>query len=200
MHPVLQQAFDPYRPQLTGKPAEWCQLHPRQDDRLWSAQEVVEHLVLTCRSSSRVLEKRLERGQATADHGTPVQWLLQMVMLSFGQMPRGAPAPIFARPDQLHWPPMNGSELLELLRQEIDKMDSLIDQCRHRFGLQRIAPHFVLGPLRAISGAASTSSTSAIILTSCGASKNPSASPPQRKRTPSTLSATLPLKPLSTSI
>jgi hypothetical protein len=149
MHPVLQQVFDLYRPELTGKSAEWCQLHPRQDDRLWNAQEVVEHLVLTCRSSSRVLEKRLERGQPTADHGTPVQWLLQMVMLSFGQMPRGAPAPIFARPDLLHWPPMNGSELLELFRQEVDKMDSLIDRCRHRFGLQRIATHFVLGPLRA---------------------------------------------------
>ncbi len=148
MHPVLQHVFDSYRADLAGKPADWCQLHPLQDERLWSAQELIEHLVLTCRSSSRVLQKRLQRSQPTGDHSTPVQWLLQLLMLSFGRMPRGAPAPIFARPDQLHWPPMNGAELTELLRQEIDQMDSLIDQCRHRFGLQRVASHFVLGPLR----------------------------------------------------
>jgi hypothetical protein len=71
-----------------------------------------------------------------------------MVMLSFGKMPRGAPAPEFARPGQLQWPSMNGAELLELLRQEIERMDSLIDGCRQRFGLQRVASHFVLGPLR----------------------------------------------------
>jgi hypothetical protein len=148
MHPVLEQIFNTYRTELADKPAEWCQLHPHQDDRLWSARELVEHLVLTCRSCSRILGKRLERGQPTGDHSSPVQWVLQMVMLSFAQMPRGAPAPIFARPGQLHWPALNGAELLELLRQDLDQMDAIIDNCRRRFGLQRVASHFVLGPLR----------------------------------------------------
>jgi len=148
MHAVLQQVFDSYRANLSGKPTEWCQLHPRQDDRLWSAQELIEHLVLTCRSTSRVLSKRLERGRPTADRSSPVQWLLQVILLSLGQFPRGTPAPVFARPDQLHWPAMNGAELVELLRQEIDQMDALLDECRQRFGLQRVATHFILGPLR----------------------------------------------------
>jgi hypothetical protein len=148
MHPVLQQVFDSYRTELDDKPTEWCQLHPLQDERLWSAQDLIEHLALTCRSTSRVLEKRLERGHPTATRSTPVQWLLQMVILSSGHMPRGSPAPIFARPDQLHWPPMNGAELAELLRQEVDQMDSLIDRCRQRFGPQRVATHFLLGTLR----------------------------------------------------
>ena len=148
MHAVLQQVFDSWSAELSAAPAEWCQMHPLQDDRLWSAQELIEHLVLTCRSTSRVLSKRLERGRPTADHSTPVQWLLQMIILSFGHMPRGAPAPGFARPDQLHWQPTGGAQLLELLRQEIDQMDALLDQCRQRFGLQRVATHFMLGPLR----------------------------------------------------
>jgi hypothetical protein len=148
MHPALQQVFDPYRAELATKPAEWCQLHPRQNERLWSAQELVEHLVLTCRSTSRVLEKRLQRGRPTAERSTPVQWLLQLVVLSFGRMPQGTPAPVFARPDQLHWPPMNGAELTELLRQEIDQMDAHLDACRQRFGIQRVATHFLFGPLR----------------------------------------------------
>jgi hypothetical protein len=148
MHAVLQQVFDSWSADLSAAPAEWCQMHPLQDDRLWSAQELIEHLVLTFRSTSRVLSKRLERGHPTSDRSTPVQWLLQMIVLSVGHMPRGAPAPAFARPDQLHWTPMNGSALIDLLRQEIDQMDALLDQCRQHFGLQRVATHFMLGPLR----------------------------------------------------
>jgi hypothetical protein len=148
MHAVLQQVFDFWRAELSGASVEWCQMHPLQDDRLWSAQQLIEHLVLTFRSTSRVLSKRLERGRPTGDRGSPLQWVLQMTTLSFGHLPRGAPAPSFARPDQLHWNSMSGAELIELLRQEIDQMDGLLDQCRNRFGLQRVATHFVLGPLR----------------------------------------------------
>ncbi len=149
MHAVLQQVFDTYSAELSGKPADWCQLHPLQDERLWSAQELIEHLVLTLRSTSRLLNKRLDRGHPTSERSTPVQWFLQMALLSLGQMPRGAPAPAFARPDQLHWTAMDGAELVDLLRHEIDQMDALLDRCRERFGLQRIAAHFILGPLRA---------------------------------------------------
>lgn len=148
MHPVLQQVFEPYRAVLADKPAEWCQRHPNQDERFWSAQNLIEHLVLTCRSTSRVLEKRLERGRPTGGRNTIVQWLLQFVVLSFGHMPQGSPAPSFARPDLLHWPPMNGAELTDLLSQEIDRMDTLIDRCRQRFGPQRVATHFLLGTMR----------------------------------------------------
>jgi hypothetical protein len=148
MHPVLQQVFEPYRAALENKPPEWCQLHPHQDERLWSAQDLIEHLALTARSTSRVIEKRLERGRPTAGHSTAVQWLLQLLILSFGHMPQGSPAPVFARPDQLHWPPMTGAKLVEILRKEIEEMDSLIDSCRQRFGPQRVTSHFLLGPLR----------------------------------------------------
>lgn len=148
MHAVLQQVFNSYSTELSGKPADWCQLHPLQDERLWSAQELIEHLVLTCRSTSRVLLKRLERGRPTSGRSTMVQWLIQMIVLSFGHLPRGMPAPAFARPDQIQWPPMNGAELVDLLRQEIDEMDGLLDRCRQQFGLQRVATHFILGPLR----------------------------------------------------
>jgi Protein of unknown function (DUF1569) len=148
MHPVLQQVFDAYGPALADRSAEWCQHHPGQDERLWSAQELIEHLVLTCRSTTRELEKRLERGHPTRAHSTPLQWFLQLVVLSLGRMPRGVPAPIFARPEQLHWSAMSGSTLLEMLHQEMDRMDARISECRQRFGIQRVASHFLLGPLR----------------------------------------------------
>ncbi|HEY1806948.1 MAG TPA: DUF1569 domain-containing protein [Acidobacteriaceae bacterium] len=148
MHPVLQQVFNAYDPVLAPRPEEWCQRHPLRDERLWSAQELIEHVVLTCRSTTRELEKRLERGHPTRARSTPLQWLMQLVVLSFGQMPNGVPAPIFARPDQLHWSAMGGTELLATLRQEMERMDDRITQCRQRFGIQRVASHFLLGPLR----------------------------------------------------
>jgi hypothetical protein len=148
MHPVLQKVFDAYQPALTDRSAERCQMHPRQDERAWTAQELIEHLVLTCRSTTRELEKRLERGHPTRARSTPLQWFLQLVVLSFGRMPNGVPAPIFARPDQLHWSAMGGSELLAMLRQEMERMDGRITECRQRFGIQRVASHFLLGPLR----------------------------------------------------
>jgi len=148
MHPVLQQVFDAYGPALAGQPAEWCQRHPLQSERQWSAQELIEHLVLTCRSTTRELERRLERGHPTRARSTPMQWLMQLVVLTLGRMPNGVPAPIFARPDQLHWSPMTGGDLLEALRQEMERMDERIAQCRQSFGIQRVASHFLLGPLR----------------------------------------------------
>lgn len=148
MHPDLQQVFSAYGPALAGRSAEWCQLHPGPDDRQWSAQELIEHLVLTCRSTGRELEKRLERGHPTRARSTMLQRFLQLVVLSFGRMPDGVPAPIFTRPEQLHWSLMSGGTLLEKLREEMDRMDDHISECRQRFGIQRVASHFLLGPMR----------------------------------------------------
>lgn len=148
MHPVLQEVYQSYARPLANKPAAWCQLHPSDDERHWSAQDLIQHLVLVSRSTSRVIETRLQRGRPVRGHGTMLQRVLQIVVLSFGHMPRGTPAPPFARPGQLSWPSMNGNELLEILRQEMDQMDHLLDECRHRFGIQRAAAHFLLGPLR----------------------------------------------------
>jgi hypothetical protein len=148
MHPVLQEVYQSYARTLTGKPAAWCQLHPSEDERHWSAQDLIQHLVLVCRSTNRMLETRLQRGKPTRGHGSMVQRALQIVVLTFGHIPRGTPAPPFARPGQISWPSMNGDELLEILRQEMDQMDHLLDACRHLFGIQRAATHFLLGPLR----------------------------------------------------
>ncbi len=43
---------------------------------------------------------------------------------------------------------MDGQQLGDLMRQEIDAMDALFDRCRRKFGLERVAVHPFLGPLR----------------------------------------------------
>jgi hypothetical protein len=148
MHPVLHEVYQSYSRALTNKSAGWCQLHPDENERRWSAQDLIQHLALVCRSTSRLMETRLQRGKPHRGHGTVLQRVLQFIVLSVGHMPRGTPAPHFARPGQLSWASMNGSELLEILRQEMDKMDQLLDDCRRRFGIQCAAAHFLLGPMR----------------------------------------------------
>lgn len=149
MCPALQEVYQSYSRVLANKPAEWCQLHPGGDDRRWSAQDLVQHLVLVCRSTGHVLETRLERGRPTRSRPTVLQRARQVAILGLGRMPRGRQAPPFARPGQISWPSMNGNELLENLRQEMEQMDRLLDACRDRFGIQRAATHFLLGPMRA---------------------------------------------------
>jgi len=141
--PGSPAGLDPYRPQLTGKPAEWCQLHPRQDDRLWSAQEVVEHL---CAHLPQLQPRAGEAPRARPGHRRSrypgpngfCRWSCSRSARCRAARPRQ-----FLRdPDQLHWPPMNGPSSSKLLRQEIDKMDSLIDQCRHRLRPAAASPPF----------------------------------------------------------
>jgi hypothetical protein len=43
---------------------------------------------------------------------------------------------------------MNGEQLAALLRQELEAMDAALDACRQKFGMERVAPHPLLGFLR----------------------------------------------------
>lgn len=43
---------------------------------------------------------------------------------------------------------MTGSELVVAMKNELEHMDRLLDTCRDQFGMQRIASHFIFGPLR----------------------------------------------------
>ncbi|MBT9329461.1 DinB family protein [Paracidobacterium acidisoli] len=148
MHPVLQHVSDAWAQELSGRDAAWCQLHPFGNVRQWSAQELIEHLVLTYKSTSLLLEERLEKRRPTRSHSTFTQWVLQICVLSLGRMPSGVPAPGNTRPGRLNWPPMTGEELAAKLSEGLQQMDTLLDQCRHRFGIQRVTSHFFFGPLR----------------------------------------------------
>ena len=43
---------------------------------------------------------------------------------------------------------LDGRQLGELLRQEAEAMDTLLDTCRRKFGMDRVGAHPWLGPLR----------------------------------------------------
>lgn len=146
MHPILQNVESQFHSILGSLDAEETQQHPNGNLLRWNAQQVVEHLILTYELSSAVLAQRLEKRRPTAAQCTALEWSLQMLVLTLGRMPKGAPAP----PETVPNPslPLNGHQLAWKLSSEAEKMDELLSQCRTMFGLQRVASHSILGPLR----------------------------------------------------
>jgi hypothetical protein len=149
MHAVLERVVCQIAGEVCGLNAETSQLHPKGLDYKWNAQQVVEHLVLGYRQTSSALQKRLDKGRISRKQKrTYLQWSLQLMILSFGTLPRGVPALDETTPVKGRFAPMDGGQLADLLRQEIEAMDTLFDRCRRKFGMERVATHPLLGPLR----------------------------------------------------
>jgi hypothetical protein len=149
MHAVLEQVASQFASAVLSLDAETTQLHPNGLDHKWSAQQVVEHLVLGYRLTSKALEIRLNKGRLSRNQQrTYLQWSLQLMILTFGRLPQGVPALDETVPVAGRFPAMDGQQLGDLLRREIDAMDKLFDACRRKFGMERVAVHPFLGPLR----------------------------------------------------
>jgi hypothetical protein len=149
MHVVLERVVTQITDEVRLLTAEAAQLHPGGSTHVWSAQQVVEHLVLGYRITTAALQVRLDKGRLSRrGNRTRVQWLLQIMILSFGRLPRGAPAREEETPVEGLFPAMNGEQLAALVRREVEAMDAALDACRQKFGMERVAPHAWLGFLR----------------------------------------------------
>jgi hypothetical protein len=149
MHAVLEQVVSQISSEILSLDAETTQLHPNNLTYKWSVQEVVEHLVLGYRLTSGALETRLAKGRLSRNRKrTYLQWSLQLMVLTFGRLPQGVPALEETMPVAGRFPAMDGQQLGDLMRREISAMDNLFDACRRKFGMDRVAVHPFLGPLR----------------------------------------------------
>src|SRR5271155_5987097 len=149
MHPVLDRVVSQIENELRGFDAETTQLHPGEHVHEWSLQQVIEHLVLGYRGTCGAMEARLKKGRLSQKQDrTYLQWLLQLMILSFGRLPRGVPALKETTPTPDEFAKMDGRQLGECLRQEAEAMDLQFDRCRRKFGMERVAFHPWLGPLR----------------------------------------------------
>lgn len=122
------------------------QATPAELPQKWSVQEIVEHLLLSYRSTSTVFQARLDRGSPTRARPTLRQRLAQFTIVSLGRFPTGfkAPAAVFpSRPDCVR----TGPELAERVHIELARVDELARQAEALFGNQRAISHMVLGPL-----------------------------------------------------
>jgi hypothetical protein len=124
-------------------------LHPDGNPAHWSVQQIVEHLVLTYRSSSQAMLTRLEKGRPTKARPTVAQRMARAVILGAGYFPRGQVAPDEVVPATSILEAGSGAELAQQMRAALEEMDALIVACRQRFGPGPMASHFALGPLSA---------------------------------------------------
>ena len=149
MHAVLEQVVCQIGSEVRGLDAETTQLHPKglhlQVERpagggAPGARLSPDHQ----RSRDPAEQRRVSRNQKR----TYLQWSLQLMILSFGALPRGVPALDETMPVAGSFAAMDGRQLGDLLRQEMEAMDTLLDSCRRKFGMERVAVHPWLGPLR----------------------------------------------------
>jgi hypothetical protein len=148
MHAVLERVVSQIASEVRHLDADAAQLHPNGLAYKWNAHEVIEHLVLGYRLTTRALETRLTKGRVSRNERTYLQWSLQFMILTFGALPRGAPALEETMPIPGRFPAMTGRQLSDLLRHEVEAMDTVLDACRRRFGMERVGTHPFLGPLR----------------------------------------------------
>jgi hypothetical protein len=149
MHVVLERVVGQIASEIEALDADTAQLHPGGRTHKWTVQQVVEHLVLTYRMTSSALEVRLNKGRLARNQTrTYLQGSLQLMILSFGNLPQGVPALEETTPVPGGFSTMNGCQLGAFLRQEAEAMDTLLDGCRRKFGMERVASHPWLGALR----------------------------------------------------
>jgi Protein of unknown function (DUF1569) len=111
----------------------------------WSPAQILEHLLLTYKSTNRALEKCLEQGAPLATRATLKDRMATLLVVNLGYIPGGRKAPERATPRGM--PP---EEVRQAFVPALEKMAASLDDCEHRFGAgTKILDHPFLGPLTA---------------------------------------------------
>ncbi len=111
----------------------------------WSPAQILEHLLLTYKTTNRGLEKCQEQSAPLARRVTLKDRVATLLVVKFGYIPNGRKAPERAMPRGL---PLD--EVREGLLPELRKMASALDECERKFGVRpKIMDHPFLGPLTA---------------------------------------------------
>jgi len=111
----------------------------------WSAGQILEHLFLTYKHTTRGLEKCVEQGSSLATRATLKDRLATLLVVNLGYLPSGRKAPERAVPRG-----MAPEEAREAITPELQKMGSMLDVCERKFGVRKkILDHPLLGPLTA---------------------------------------------------
>jgi hypothetical protein len=146
MHPILARSIQPFAEEIATVSLAEGQVSPNPEQRRWSGQQVVEHLILSFHQSQEELRKRIKSKNPPARSGTILQRLIKLQLLWFGSMPDGIPATHSLYP---HRPvPQDGPALAARLLAEAEEVSRLLAECRILFGLRPCGNHPIYGPLR----------------------------------------------------
>jgi hypothetical protein len=146
MHPILSRSIRPFAEEIAIVSLAEAQVSPDSEQRRWSGQQVVEHLILSLHQTKEELNKRLKSKNPPAYSGTVLQRFIKSQLLWLGSMPDGIPATHSLYP---HRPaPQDGPALAARLLAEAEEVSRLLAECRIVFGLRPCGNHSIYGPLR----------------------------------------------------
>ena len=131
---------------LRGLDAAQTQLRPVKRKDRWSIQQIIEHLLLTYKSTETTIAGRLEKHRPTRSKPRLLQRFTQYTVIRLGYFPRGRKAPAAVTPLPVT-APRSGEELTHTVREHLLRLHELCNEAEKQFGAGRCASHHVLGPL-----------------------------------------------------
>jgi DinB superfamily len=147
VHPLLDQTRELLAAPLAGRSAEQIARHPAGDPTRWSAQQVIEHLSATWRTTTSGIEDRLQKGRPLRSRPTLAQRCMQLAVCELGFFPKGRTAPALVQPSAMPGEPMSGDELITRFSATLAAMDRMLDRIEPQSKGAPVLNHFVLGPL-----------------------------------------------------
>jgi hypothetical protein len=147
VHPLLDQTRELLAAPLAGRSAEQIARHPVGDPTHWSAQQVIEHLSATWRTTTSGIEDRLQKGRPLRSRPTPAQRWMQFAVCELGFFPKGRTAPALVQPSAMPAEPMSGDELIARFTATLAAMDRMLNRIEPQSKNAPVLTHFRLGPL-----------------------------------------------------
>jgi len=146
MHPVLKSALEPLAVQISSVSLEEAQVHPLPGQDRWSAQQIIEHLILTYKLTSDSVDKQLKSGRVPKNRRGMLEFFLRVQTIGLGHMPGGVPAMRAVRPYE--FTPQAGTAVASRFLQTAEAMDALLVAARKKFGIQVCGSHPFFGVMR----------------------------------------------------
>ena len=137
----LQRALDAVEGEIRGMPAQQLAWHR---EGKWCTAEILEHLALAFSSTSKAMERSLEKGHPPNTKATARQWAATLLVVKLGYFPSGQPAPEWTCPRGLE-----AAQAMETFRAALGEMDRKIAEAQSKLGEGVIAVHPIIGPLTA---------------------------------------------------
>jgi hypothetical protein len=147
VHPLLDETRELLAAPLAGCTAEQLDRHPGGDPARWSAQQVIEHLSATWRSTANGIEERLQKNRPLRTRPTLAQRCRQVAVCECGFLPRSRKAPPAVQPSQTDAEPRSGDELIARLTATLAAMDRMLNRIEPQAKGAPVLTHFLLGPL-----------------------------------------------------
>lgn len=146
MHPVLKSALEPLARQITGVTMEEAQMPPLPGQGRWSAQQVMEHLILTYQLTTDSVSKQLKTGRVPKNRRNMLEFVLRVQTIGLGYMPEGIPAIRAFRPGD--FTPEDGPAIAARFLEAAEEMDRQLVAARRKFGIQACGEHPFFGVMR----------------------------------------------------